>query len=449
MIAACPKCQTRYRVEPERLGPDGARLRCSQCSAVFRVRVPGEAPREASPARDRAVSRDSAGLRGASDLHLDAPRRSSDGPPAQGRAHASGGAAPGAGARSASAREASAIDGRGASRSEAPASDDREARATPTSQPRSAEGRSATNGANAPAAPTFDRSRLVLIAHPDTDRCKRLAEALEREGLQVLVAHDGVEAILSIQRALPRAVVLDAALPKMFGFQVCELVKRNESLRVIHVCLMGAIHKEERYRRAPGELYGADFYVEPPDLPGALLEWLARLDLPVRGGAAPPELPAPPPGSTEAPVPAPAAREAAPVEPARPEPRPAESREARAPRAAGDPAESPLGAARQEPEPSDPAVTRLTLGSVGAAEPLAAERAQAERLARIIVSDIVLYNEEKFAAAVRGGSVLETLRDELSEGRALFRERIDPRVRDEKDFLAEELVRVARARGMQ
>jgi predicted Zn finger-like uncharacterized protein len=37
MIAACPKCQTRYRVEPERLGPDGARLRCSQCSAVFRV----------------------------------------------------------------------------------------------------------------------------------------------------------------------------------------------------------------------------------------------------------------------------------------------------------------------------------------------------------------------------------------------------------------------------
>jgi hypothetical protein len=75
-------------------------------------------------------------------------------------------------------------------------------------------------------------------------------------------------------------------------------------------------------------------------------------------------------------------------------------------------------------------------------------RVQAERLARIIVSDIVLYNEEKFTAAVRSGSVVEALRNELEEGRALFRERIDPRVRDERDFLADELVRVARARGM-
>jgi hypothetical protein len=43
--------------------------------------------------------------------------------------------------------------------------------------------------------------------------------------------------------------------------------------------------------------------------------------------------------------------------------------------------------------------------------------------------------------------VLETMRDELEEGRALFRERIDAAVRDERDFLADELVRVARARG--
>jgi hypothetical protein len=93
--------------------------------------------------------------------------------------------------------------------------------------------------------------------------------------------------------------------------------------------------------------------------------------------------------------------------------------------------------------------TKVPLGRVGSpADTLVAERAQAERLARIIVSDIVLYNDEKFIAAVRSGAVLEALRDELQEGRALFRERIDPRVREERDFLAEELVRVARARGM-
>ena len=43
MIAACPNCSARYRVDSEKIGPDGARLRCAKCEAVFRVRVP-EAP---------------------------------------------------------------------------------------------------------------------------------------------------------------------------------------------------------------------------------------------------------------------------------------------------------------------------------------------------------------------------------------------------------------------
>jgi hypothetical protein len=77
---------------------------------------------------------------------------------------------------------------------------------------------------------------------------------------------------------------------------------------------------------------------------------------------------------------------------------------------------------------------------------LAAERAQAERLARIIVSDIILYNEDKFAEALKRDSVVETMSPDLEEGRDLFRSRIDERVRDERDHLVEELLRVARLR---
>jgi hypothetical protein len=77
---------------------------------------------------------------------------------------------------------------------------------------------------------------------------------------------------------------------------------------------------------------------------------------------------------------------------------------------------------------------------------LAEERAKAERLARIIVSDIVLYNDEKFADAVRRGCVLEKMSPDLEEGRDLFRSRIDDRVCEEQDYLVEELLRVARVR---
>jgi hypothetical protein len=78
---------------------------------------------------------------------------------------------------------------------------------------------------------------------------------------------------------------------------------------------------------------------------------------------------------------------------------------------------------------------------------LAAERAKAERLARIIVSDIILYNEDKFAEALKRDGVVEMMSPDLEEGRDLFRSRIDERVRDERDYLVEELLRVARQRG--
>ena len=44
MIAACPKCQARYRIEREKIGEAGVRLRCSRCESVFRVRAPADRP---------------------------------------------------------------------------------------------------------------------------------------------------------------------------------------------------------------------------------------------------------------------------------------------------------------------------------------------------------------------------------------------------------------------
>jgi hypothetical protein len=77
------------------------------------------------------------------------------------------------------------------------------------------------------------------------------------------------------------------------------------------------------------------------------------------------------------------------------------------------------------------------------------ERAKAERLARIVVSDIVLYNEERFTAAARAGNVFTAMAGDLAEGRALFEERIDARVRAERDHLKEEVLRSAKLRGMR
>jgi CheY-like chemotaxis protein len=275
---------------------------------------------------------------------------------------------------------------------------------------------------------------MVLIADPEIEQGKSTASALAQWGLQPALVHDGVEAILAIQRLLPRAIVIDAALPKMFGFQICEIVKRNESLRDIHVVLVGAIHDRTRYRRPPEEIYGADAYIERQQLPESLRSILQGFGMlppadrpPTVSDAA--AAPSTPPVVAPAPV-------VAPVVQSVPEPEVSVAPEIAPPVA---PIESPVAPPTPKPAP-EPA----------SAEPGIAEKiAQAERLARIVVSDIVLYSKEKFEAAVEAGNVLEAMRPEIAEGRSLFTARVDASIQEMRDFLAEEMLRVAAARGKQ
>jgi len=256
-----------------------------------------------------------------------------------------------------------------------------------------------------------DTSRLVLVADPEPESAKATANALSSWGLRPILAHDGVEAILAIQRALPRVVILDAGLPKMFGFQVCELMKRNESLREIAVVLIGAIHHRDRYRRPPSELYGADAYIERPELPDALYPILAEMGLPVAGQSATPPaegFPARITGGSVAgrlrtrvaagpaiqPVVPPA--EEFPL-PARPSIDESPTSEFKTPSFDQPRVKDPV-----VPEiPSEQAASQATRMSGETSE----ELAQAERLARIIVSDSVLYNQGKFAAAIKARNV--------------------------------------------
>ena len=348
MIAACPTCGARYRIDAAKLRPEGARLRCTRCEAVFRVQAPA------------------------------APECS----------------------------DVSAAAGRPAAAS-----------TTPTAPP-----------PRDVATEKRDRNRLVLVASPEEDAGKAIVSALSDWNLHSILVHDGVEAILNIQRALPRAVVLDAALPKMFGFQICELMKRNECLRGIKVILVGAIHDQTRYRRPPEDLYGADAYTERHQLPESLRAHLESFGLlapsvgpPASRAAAEPAAPAQTPEAV-API--------APPVPTAPVPAPAATTAESAPPAAAAPR-----------APAAPAAA--------AAEPAQSEaHEKAARLARIIVSDIVLYNQEEFDAAVRAGNVLEAFGPQLTEGHALFAERVDPSVGDAQEFLSQELLRIARSKGM-
>jgi len=273
---------------------------------------------------------------------------------------------------------------------------------------------------NSEPAKEVDSAELVLVADPDESRGKATAEAIESWGLKPLLVHDGVEAMMAIQRDLPAAIVLDAGLPKMFGFQICEVVKRNESLRDTNVILVGTIHNQERYRRDPSDLYGADVYIESPDLPDGLRSLLRNAGLSIsEAGDSGSVSPMPAPEPILAPEPTPEAT----VDP----------------RADADPTDA-----------TSPAVPSTPTATAEAEDPeRTAERERAQRLARIAVSEMVLYQPEKFDQATRDGTLEQALDLEIQEARALLRQRIGEDVRAETDFIIDELNRVAQERGGQ
>jgi predicted Zn finger-like uncharacterized protein len=94
------------------------------------------------------------------------------------------------------------------------------------------------------------------------------------------------------------------------------------------------------------------------------------------------------------------------------------------------------------PAPSRPSARPAPAKAGGPPDPRVAA---AERLARIIVSDIILYNQEKFQRAAADGTVSSALDAELMEASVLFRQRIPEEVRANRDFLVEELERRAKA----
>lgn len=70
-----------------------------------------------------------------------------------------------------------------------------------------------------------------------------------------------------------------------------------------------------------------------------------------------------------------------------------------------------------------------------------AAHGEARRLARLLVSEIQLYNQEEVEEGRRRRDVYERLKDDIDRSRKLYEERVDPEVRESTDYFYQELVR--------
>lgn len=235
----------------------------------------------------------------------------------------------------------------------------------------------------------------VMVAHTDGELCATISDILERSGMQCLVGHDGESVLRKMDAAPPHIAVVDVALQGLYAFEVVDKVRRRPGLGGVKIILLSSVYNRMAYKRSPSSLYGADDYIEKHHIPDDLIPKINRLVI----GAAPATATAS-----------------------------QEEEQAGTVLSDQEAAEQSLDYIHRVNEKIQSAEDR----QVGKdAEIPESERAR--RLARIIVSDIALYYQERVDEGIRGGNWAELLAKEIQEARKLFRERFpDERIQQAK-----------------
>lgn len=95
-------------------------------------------------------------------------------------------------------------------------------------------------------------------------------EELEDQGVELLTATNGREALEVIKTEVPQLVFLDVMMPHLNGFDVCSAVKHELNLQGIYIIMLTA--KGQEFDKQKGAEVGADLYMTKPFDPDEVLE---------------------------------------------------------------------------------------------------------------------------------------------------------------------------------
>jgi two-component system, sensor histidine kinase and response regulator len=117
----------------------------------------------------------------------------------------------------------------------------------------------------------------ILVVDDQPINVQLLKRKLEKEGIEVLTAYNGQEALLLVERTPPDLILLDVMMPDMDGIEVCQRLQANESLRQIPVIFVTARTSKEGKIEGLG-VGAVDYITKPIDLD----ETLARVQTQLR-----------------------------------------------------------------------------------------------------------------------------------------------------------------------
>ncbi|MDZ4323969.1 MAG: Hpt domain-containing protein [Pseudomonas sp.] len=114
---------------------------------------------------------------------------------------------------------------------------------------------------------------LVLVVDDSVTVRKVTSRLLERHGMNVLTAKDGVDAMLLLEEHMPDLMLLDIEMPRMDGFEVATQVRADERLQHLPIIMITSRTGQKHRDRAMA--IGVNDYLGKPYQESVLLESIA------------------------------------------------------------------------------------------------------------------------------------------------------------------------------
>ena len=118
-------------------------------------------------------------------------------------------------------------------------------------------------------------AKKILLVDDEPNIVILLEARLKANGYEVLSAGDGLTALEKAKKEKPDLIILDLMLPKMDGYKVCGLLKKDARYAKIPILMFTARAQEEDRRL--GEEVGANAYLTKPFEPEVLLDKIQKL----------------------------------------------------------------------------------------------------------------------------------------------------------------------------
>lgn len=115
----------------------------------------------------------------------------------------------------------------------------------------------------------------ILIVDDETDLVETLVILLEANNYEVLCAYDGEEALDKTYGTNPGLIILDLALPKLDGYEVCRTIKSNDKYKNIPIIILTARSNDKNAERCKDA--GANEYITKPFEPESIVATVKKL----------------------------------------------------------------------------------------------------------------------------------------------------------------------------